>query len=344
VAEEGQAVEQPVAPAAVEKTPFEAALEYSKAQLSEEDRPRDATGKFKAREEAPVTEDAKPEEAASTEEEQPATETTEEEPAQPETRKHKLKVKTDDGADEEIEVDDEELKRGYMKSKDYSVKTAQLAREREAVQAKVREAVEPKLKEYETQLETYKQAVLKLADPEALSADLNQIALEDPARAQQLFFKRIQIQNAMQAIAQEQQKISEERGKEMTANLRKQAQESVETLKTEIPGWGDELYGKILKSGVDQYGFKPDEVNAITDHRAIKVLHDAMQYRALKTAKPSVDKRTAPSAPKVVKPGAGEKPDARAQKWNDGMARLRETGKTQDAVSVARMLLEREAQ
>ena len=122
--------------------------------------------------------EAKPEEETPAEEEQPAAETTEEEPSQPEIRKHKLKVKTDDGTDEEIEVDEEELKRGYMKSKDYSVKTAQLAREREAVQAKVREAVEPKLKEYESHLETYKQTVLKLADPEALSADLNKVALE----------------------------------------------------------------------------------------------------------------------------------------------------------------------
>lgn len=315
------------------------ALNIAKSTLAEEGRPRDNSGKFVPKEPAATTEEAKPEEAAPAE---APTEETTEEPPQPEIRKHKLKVKTEDGADEEIEVDDEELKRGYMKSKDYSVKTAQLAREREAVQAKVREAVEPELKKYETQLESYKQAVLKLADSEAISADLNKLAMEDPAKAQQLFFKRIEIQNTLQAIAAEQQKVAEQRSQEMQQTMRKQAAEAVETLKTELPGWGDELYGKILKTGVSEYGFKPEELNAITDHRAIKVLHDAMQYRALKSAKPAVDKRATAEAPKVVKPGAGEKPNAAEAKWKEGFNRLRETGKTQDAIEVAKMMLARE--
>lgn len=330
---QGQAPAQP--------SPYDAALSIARQELGD-DRPRDESGKFVAKTEAPPEAEAKPEEEAPAEEEQPATETTEEEPSQPEIRKHKLKVKTDDGTDEEIEVDEEELKRGYMKSKDYSVKTAQLAREREAVQAKVREAVEPKLKEYETNLETYKQTVLKLADPEALSADLNKVALEDPAKAQQLFFKRIEIQNTLQAIQQEQQKVAEERGKEMATALRKQAQEAIEILKTDIPGWGDDLYGKILKTGVEHYGFKHDEVNAITDHRAIKVLHDAMQYRALKAGKPSVEKRAAAPVPKVVKPGTAEKPDANADKWKQGSAQLKKTGRMQDAVPLALEILARE--
>ncbi|TFH50923.1 MAG: hypothetical protein E4H01_01170 [Lysobacterales bacterium] len=340
--EQSQAVEQPVAtPEAAVQSPIELALEYSRSQLAEEDRPRDSTGKFVPKE-VPATEEAKPEEAAAEGEEQPAAEATEEEPAQPETTKYKIKVKTDEGTDEEIEVDEEELKRGDMKSKDYSVKTAPLAREREAVQTKVREAIEPKLKEYETQLETYKQSVLRLADPEAMSADLNAIALEDPARAQQLFFKRIEIQNTLQAITAEQEKVAAQRSTESQSALQKQAREAVEILKTDIPGWGDELYGKILKTGVDVYGFRPDEVSAITDHRAIKALHDAYRFQAAKTAKPSVDKRTAPVAPKVLKPGAGEKPDAGAMKWNEGMTRLRETGKSQDALALAKMYLANE--
>lgn len=333
--EQGQAPAQPET-----QSPMEMALQIARAELGE-DKPRDESGKFVSKNPEAQAEEAKPEGEAAQEEPKEA-ETTEEEPAQPEIRKHKLKVKTDEGTDEEIEVDDEELKRGYMKSKDYSVKTAQLAREREAVQAKVREQVEPKIKEYETQLETYKQTVLKLADPEALSADLNKIALEDPARAQQLFFKRIEIQNTLQQITQEQAKLADERGKEARAAMQKQAVAAVEVLKTELPGWGDDLYGKILKTGVEQYGFKPEEVNSITDHRAIKVLHDAMQYRASKSAKPVVEKRAAAPVPKVVKPGTAEKPDASAERWNKGSAQLKKTGRMQDAVPLAMEILARE--
>jgi hypothetical protein len=67
-----------------------------------------------------------------------------------------------------------------------------------------------------------------------------------------------------------------------------------------------------------------------------------MEYQRLK-AKPLVEKRSAPVAPKVVKPGAGEKPDAGAEQWDKGMARLQKSGHTNDAVAVAKLLLAREA-
>jgi hypothetical protein len=305
------------------------------------DQPRDEKGKFAKP--APKEPEAPTEEApaeAKAEEEAPQEEQTEEE-IQAEIRKHKLTVKAEDGSDLEVEVDDDELKKGYMLEKSYRQKTAQLAREREALQAKVKEAIEPKLKEYDEKLQIAEQAIWHSLAPEIKNIDWNKLAAENPAEWAMKYQQVQNINAQLTHIQAERKRVAEEQANERQAAVRKQAEEAVEILKTEIPGWSNDLYGKILKFGTE-VGFKAEEVNAITDHRAIKVLHDAMQFRALK-AKPLVEKRAVPAAPKVVKPGAGEKPDAGAEKWNEGMARLQKSGHTNDAVAVAKLLLAREA-
>lgn len=228
-----------------------------------------------------------------------------------------------------------------MLEKSYRQKTAQLAREREAIQAKVKEAVEAKHKEYEEKLELAEQAIWHTLAPEIKNIDWNKLAAENPAEWAQKY-QYVQNVNARLAqIQQERQKLGQAREEELKSNLKRQAEEAVETLRTEIPGWNNDLYGKILKSGTE-YGFKQEEVNAITDPRAIKVLHDAMKYRALQSAKPAVEKRAAAVVPKVVKPGTAEKPDASADQWKQGMANLRKSGRTNDALPLAMEILRRE--
>lgn len=328
----GQAATQPDAPFDVGA----AALAIAKAELGIDEKPRDEAGKF-TKAEVP-TEEAKPETEAAGEE-AATTEETEEAPAQP--PKFKLRVKTDEGEDEELEVDEDELKRGYMKSKDYSAKTAALKRERESVQAEIKKATEQKLKEYDEKLEIAEQTIWHTLAPEIKSTDWNKLAAENPAEWAQKY-QRVQNINAQLAQVQaERQKIAQARDEEARTNFKKSAEEAIETLKNDIPGWSQELYGKVLKAGIE-HGFKKEEVNAITDPRAIKVLWKAMQFDALK-AKPIVEKRAAPITPKVVKPGAGEKPDANADKWKNGMdALVKSGGKSSAALDLAKQILARE--
>ena len=308
----------------------------SEGVVFEDEKPRDEKGKFtKAQpeteaktEEAPTEPDAQPEE-------------TPEEPAQPEVRKHKLKVKTETGDDEELEVDDEELKRGYMKSKDYSAKTAQIARERESIAAKVKEAIEAKHKELDEKLQTAEQVLVQTMIPEFQNIDWNKLARENPAEWAAKRQMYDDYASKLARIQSDRRNLLETQQKEMTEKMRKQAAEAVDTLRTDIPEWSDDLYGKILKTGVQKYGFKTEEVNAITDPRAIKVLHDAMKYREM-TAKPTADKRVAAPVPKVIKPGTTEKTGS-GDKFKDSMAKLQKSGHTQDAIEVAKQLLARES-
>jgi hypothetical protein len=334
--EQGQALEQPAQSIEEQAVSVAKGILQSEGELPE-DKPRDEQGKFKPKEEA------KPEEK--TEEAKPEAEAAEEDVAEedaPAVRKHKLTVKSEEGEDLELEVDEEELKRGYMLEKSYRHKTALIAREREAVQAKIKEATESKLKEYDEKLQLAEQAIWHTLAPEMQSIDWNKLATENPAEWAQKY-QHVQNVNAKLAqIQQERKTLAEAKAEETKVELRKKVDEAVDTLRAEIPGWSDERYRQIITSGVEQ-GFKKEEVNAIIDPRAIKVLWKAMQYDALQKAKPSVEKRTAQQAPKVVKPGAGEKPDASADKWNEGMAKLQKTGRTEDAVDLARLILASEA-
>ena len=315
---------------ATEPSLDDVAAEVARGILNQEEgTPRDEKGKFtKAEPEAEAKEEEPKEEAA---EEKPAEEEAPE--ITPEPRRFKLKYKG-----EELEKEEEEVIALAQQGFDYTQKSQALAREKDELEKTVRSKVDPKLKEYETQLETYRQAVLKLANQEAVTVDLNELSKADPAKAQHLFFERLRIEQTLGAIAQEQEKVAKARQEEAQENFRKQAAEAVETLQRDVPGWGKDLYGKVLESGVKQYGFKAEEVNAITDPRAIKVLHDAMKYRELK-AKPVEGKKVV-TVPKVVKPGAAqEKPDPTATKWNEGMAKLKKSGRSEDAVELAKLLL-----
>lgn len=318
MSEEGQATEQPVL------NQDQAVQELAGLMQKQDEKPRDEAGKFKAKEE-PKTEEAKSEtEAPPVEEEAPAEEVEE----APVPRRLKLKYKGEDR-----EVDETEAVELAQKGYDYTQKSMALAKEREELQARVKAESEQSRKSYEQQLATHRDAVLKLIDQEAMSADLSKLAETDPMRALQLNLKRDQVYKTLQAIEAEQQKASQQRQSEFQEAMRKQAMAAKEKLQERVPGWNNDLYGKILKTAVDSYGFDQQEANAITDHRAIEVLNDARQWREYQAAKPkTVDKRVV-SAPKVQKPGGGEKPDPKAAKTAELKGRFEKSGGRDDAVA-----------
>jgi hypothetical protein len=227
-----------------------ALVEHLKPEFGE-DKPRDEAGRFtKAQAETQPTPEATQETEAPGEEEPKPAEETEEEPPQPEVRKYKLTVKSESGEDEELEVEEEELKRGYMKSKDYSFKTAALKRERESVQAEIKKATETKLRELDEKLALAEQTIWHTLAPEIQKTDWNKLAEENPAEWAKRYQQVENVKARLGQISAERQRIAQTQQQESQANFRKQVEEAVETLKTEIPGWNNDLYGKILKTGL----------------------------------------------------------------------------------------------
>lgn len=93
----------------------------------------------------------------------------------------------------------------------------------------------------------------------------------------------------------------------------------------------------LLAAGQDVYGFNLDELRSVADHRMLRVLHDAAQYRRLMAGKgASAQASLAPKTP-VVKPGvrATNQTGARV-KGEKAKVQMKRTGSVDD---VARFLL-----
>jgi nitrogen regulatory protein PII len=93
----------------------------------------------------------------------------------------------------------------------------------------------------------------------------------------------------------------------------------------------------LLTAGQEVYGFDLDELRGVADHRMLRVLHDAAQYRRLMSGKVADKQPTqAPKTP-VIKPGVKAAPQASKRvKAEKAKAQMKRTGSVDD---VARFLL-----
>ena len=115
-------------------------------------------------------------------------------------------------------------------------------------------------------------------------------------------------------------------------------QEQMQILQKEIPEFADEKTGQKLKDklvsiGQKHYGYSINEIDQITDHRAIKVLNDAMKYQSIIAGKTKAEVKTK-GAKSVVKPGAKKHATPDAKKRSRQKAKLRETGSMEDAIGL----------
>jgi len=252
----------------------------------------------------------------------------------PDAKLFEVEEMREGGVKEKVKYSLSELKAQRMMQADYQRKTAELARLREEAQSQVKQQVEPLVKQYQERLQTYEAAVWQALAPEVQGVNLDQLARENPAEWAAKMQRIQSLQTTLQAIEFEKTKLAESQRQQLQEAQMQQIQKARETLQNEIPGWNDEVYRSVLKTGLE-YGYSAPEVNAVTDPRAIKVLHDAMKYRALQTAKPQVEKKVV-SVPKVVKPGSTEKVDPNREELQKAKAQLKKTGRTEDAIAVAR--------
>ena len=93
----------------------------------------------------------------------------------------------------------------------------------------------------------------------------------------------------------------------------------------------------LLAAGQEVYGFSAEELRSVADHRMLRVLHDAAQFRRLMSGKAAAEKQvTTPKSP-VIRPGVKAAPEAgKRAKAEKAKAQMKRTGSVDD---VARFLL-----
>ena len=278
-------------------------------------------------------------------------ETKEEEQKEPETNKQvegddieipldrleaiqlEVTVKGDDGKDVAEKPTIKELREGYMRQKDYSRKTAELARQREEVAEKTRQGIETERSQYLKDLQTLQQTFIETTAPELKDVNWNHLAANDPAEYVRLRNRADQISQVLQGLRVKQQAIETKTKADQSQILKKIAQEAIKVLESDIPGWNDTLYQTLMKSG-EAVGYKTDEVAQWVDPRAIKLLHKAYLYDQLKAEKPP-EKKTA-VAPKVIKAGVAQDTSKAQQREVEAFKKLQSSGSISDAADVIR--------
>ena len=245
---------------------------------------------------------------------------------------------------EEIEKPLDEIVALAQQGLDYTQKTQQVAEQRKELEA-LQEQIIAQQHELQQGAQLSGALVEDVAKITSLDQQLAQYQNVDWQRlsdsnvveAQKLFFQYNQLQqersNAVsqfeakrqQALSQQQQIIADK------------VQKGREQLAKEIPNWSQETTQEIVSVG-KEYGFTDNELNAIIDPRHVRVLHDAMQWRKLKS-KNSVTKKKVASAKPVVKPGSKDPSKVANSNVTKIREQLRKSGKSELASKLIENML-----
>jgi len=231
---------------------------------------------------------------------------------------------------EEFEVTLDELRNGYQRQADYTRKSQSLAEQRKAYEANL-QAVQAERNQYAQVLENMsanQNAELQRYE----NINWQELKDSDPMEYME---KRLEYQEAKEKISElnnERYRVQQQNEAEMANVLQEKIQNEAELLVQKLPEYADP--NSNLKNDLRNYalglGFSEQDVDGITDHRVVMVLHKAMMQdqvvKGVKKAKP---------VPKVVKSGT---PQTKTQKVKKAVQakreRLAKTGNARDAADV----------
>lgn len=250
-----------------------------------------------------------------------------EETEEVEQPKPRYKVKA---AGEEIEVDEEELIKGYQQGVDYTKKSQALAEQRKAVEAERQhlEYVKQERQAYAQKL----QALDSFLMQQNRGVDLDVLKETDPIGYAVAVAEQNQREKQLAVVRAEQQRLAQQQQAEQQASLQNHLRQESEKLVSLIPELatpqGDAVR-KQIRDYAKSVGWTDQELSSVYDSRAVVSLYKAMKYEQLQKSKPEVTKKLQ-AAPKMMRSGTSA-PPARNSQDKQVMQRLRETGKVTDA-------------
>jgi hypothetical protein len=253
----------------------------------------------------------------------------EEDEAEEEGPEKDLHTVTVDG--EEIQVNLDELKRGYSGQK-YVQKGMQQAAEAK----KEAEGVYGALMQERQQLAQLLQQAQNgdLVPPKPPSDDLwENDPLEYLGQKKDYDKKVAEYQQKMGQVQQQlqQQSVAEQRAQVVYAQ--QEAQKLVESLpELKDPKKADQFQRNLLSGAQKYFNYTPEQVGMIRNHQDFVTLHHAIKYAELMEGKPQAEKKVRKAKP-AIKPGA-KKTASKTKAHRDRMAKLRKSGNPLDALDL----------
>lgn len=248
----------------------------------------------------------------------------EEEPAPVE--KITIKVKGENGEDETLELTPDDIAASYLRQRDYTRKTQELAkRETEAVEFLTKKHEEIR-SQYLSQAELTRAAIVQMAGIKS-EEEMAELANKDPSAWVAESQRQRQIGNYLNGLNQqiegEKQQAKAQEDQRLQQQRQKQFSETWDALSKD--GIDKPKLAKIYGEATDKYGFSNEELATIYDHRMVRVLKDALAYQSLKAQKPAVMQKAqnAPRMPSRQAAPAQERIDkALDNKFKSGRAKL----------------------
>lgn len=235
-----------------------------------------------------------------------------------------------------------EWKDAGLRLQDYTKKTQELAQQR-------KEFEEWKAKEEASFRQQWQDRLSKFADVVVNelkpfeNVDWDKLRNEDPYQYQIQWadYQRasLRAQQAQQAIGQETQERQRQMEMERQQILQQQANEA----KKLLPDLADPVKAEALVGKMTSYlksiGFSAEEMASITDAKALKVIHDAMQWQQTKTGAANAPSKKVVPVTKVVKPGSPQstkeiRSERSVKAEKELHSRLRNSGRVDDAAAL----------
>ena len=228
---------------------------------------------------------------------------------------HKVKV---DG--EEIEVDEEELHKGYSRDQHYQKRMRDLAKERDGIESKTSE-LDSKIQDAQliindelAKLDSHDFKALKEDDPEQYLREMDRI----------------------NSKVEKFNKLKASRETELQAKTDKLVAKERAALLEVFPEWSDpEVMNKeaaVLLKAMEDMGYTSNELENLTDHRMFVLANKAKRFDEIQNA--NLEAKEEKTIPKAAKPNASRTINPEDNRVKSAKEMFKKSGNWKDAAKL----------
>lgn len=243
-----------------------------------------------------------------------------------------------DGKEEDVALD--ELISGYQRTSDYTKKTTALADQRKEFEG-FQQELQSEREHYANVLDQFQQQVESAGRP---NIDWERLERENPLewlRMKQLDRDR---EEQLSAVREEKKRTQQLLETQQSEELQELLASERSLMLENIPEWSNsdtqaDDQRKLMEFG-KAIGYSDEELGEIYDHRAVRVMLDAMRYRELTNGR-KITKAKNISKIKTANPGSRETVKRTSTRNQQALrANLKTSGKVDDAAALFATLMD----
>ena len=240
---------------------------------------------------------------------------------------------------EERQVTLNDLKEGFQLKSDYTRSKQELADQSQQLGLRS-QGIDQQEEQYGQLLGAMRQRLETMIPAEP---DWARLAAADPIEHTRQRAAWDQLQAQMKSVEEEQGRVAENRQKTFQQNYQGYMQDQQRRLLLAMPtlsepGKAQEFFSNLNQYAVNEYGFTPQEVASISDHRFALMADKARRWDLLQSG--AQGKEVTQVHIPNLRPGARQKEEPVALKsFRKANARLERTGDTRDAAAAIEALL-----